>query len=802
MPSLDAVSRDLRFAIRSLGRSPGFAVAAVAVLAAGIGLTVALFTVSNAILRHPLPIADESQVVVLWGGSDGSVRQLPLTADHFDRYRTQARMLSGVAGTLSSTGWPHAVRDGVRPLTLSLAHVTGNFFNVLGSAPVLGRALQPRDDTPGAAPVAVISDALWRRAFAGRADAIGRRLTVPARNLTYTVVGVAAPGLEFPIGADVWVPLSGIHIPEVVPIGRLAPGATVAQAAAELGASFRHEPSADMRQLRGAALPVAEYIVGDVKPALLLLSGAAALLLAIACINVANLLLIRSSSRARDTAIRRALGAGRGHIIRHGLIESALIALAAGLLGTGLAAALVQLLLAMAPPDLPRLDEVRLNGLPIGMAVLVTLATVVFFGVGPAIRAAIDVAPSLRTSDRTATASRTARLAQDALVTVQVTLAIVVLAAAGLLGRSLLRLEQTKTGFSTERLTVVELSWPPDKFASPAKIETLYEQLIPRIEALPGVSAAVPVNVRPFTGAAVGWDGWFQPEGQSEQASHPVFSMAVVGARYFRTLGVPLIRGRDFTDADREGAPHVVVVSEGVARLFWPDESPIGKRIALGGAKADDWWTVVGIVADTRYRVLRGHAATVYMPLRQMGAASTMITTIIVRTDAETAATLPVLQSAARDIDPDVAILSADRMQQLVLNQLKEPRLSVLLLGVFGVGALLLASVGLYATLAYVVRQRRRELAIRQALGASPWRVRMLLLKQALLVAAMGAGLGLTIAIPAGRLIESLLFEISPADPWTLATATGVLVMAMLAASYLPIRRATRADVALLLRVD
>ena len=362
MPSLDDLGRDLRLAIRSLSRSPGFTATAVAVLASGIGLTVALFTVSNAILRHPLPITDEDRVVVLWGGSDGSVRQLPLTARHFERYRADARMVSGVAGTLSSTGWPHAVRDGRRPLTLSLAHVTGNFFAVLGSAPILGRALRPDDDVTGTPPVAMISDSLWRRAFGGGAEVIGRRLTVPARNITYTIVGVAAPGLDYPAGAEMWVPLSGIQIPEVVPVGRLAPGVTAAQAAAELSASFQHEPSDDTRRLQATARPLAAYIVGDVKPALLLLSGAAVLLLLIACTNVANLLLIRSSSRARETAIRRALGATRRHIVRQALIESGLMALAAGALGTSIAAALIQLLLALAPPDLPRLAEVRLTG--------------------------------------------------------------------------------------------------------------------------------------------------------------------------------------------------------------------------------------------------------------------------------------------------------------------------------------------------------------------------------------------------------------------------------------------------------
>ena len=803
MPSLNDLTRDVRFAGRTLARTPSFTLGVIIVLAFGIGLAVAVFAISNAILRHPLPVADQDRVVVLCGGSEGSMRQLPLTAEHFARYRRQSQMLSGVAGVLSATGWPHAARDGSRPLTLSLAHVTGNFFTVLGSRPAAGRLLRPEDDLTGAAPVAIISASIWQRAFGGRTDAIGRQLAVPARGLTYTIVGVAPAGLEYPRGADMWVPLAGIHIPEVVPLGRLAPGVSASQAASELRTSFQHEPSDDIRQLQATARPLATYIVGDTGPALRLLSGAAALLLAIACINVASLFVIRASSRMRDTAIRRALGAGRNDIVRHALLETTLIAFAAGALGTCLAWGLVRVAVAFAPADLPRLDQVRLTGLPIGIATFVTAASALIFGVGPAIWGSRDVSVSLQTNERTATSGRSARFTQDVLVALQLALAIVVLAGAGLLGRSLMRLASAPTGFAAERLTVTELSWPPGKFATPDSIAAMYDRLVSRIGALPGVSVAVPVNIGPFTGAAAGWDGWFVPEGQPATSTHPVFTLAAVGASYFRAMGTPVIRGRDFTQADRGDALRVAIISEGVARQFWPGTDPIGRRVAFGGETTSDrWWTVVGVVPDTRYRALRAQAPTVYVPYGQMGGASTMVTTLLVRTEVESAASLPILQLAAHDIDPDIAVMSAERVDRLVSDQLQAPRLNVLLLLMFGAGALTLASVGLYSTLSSVVGLRLRELAIRQAVGASPSAIRRLVLKQALVLAAAGAVVGVTAAIAGGRAIESMLFEIRPADPFTLTAATLVLVCATLAAAYRPMKRATRADVAALLRAE
>ena len=794
--------QEVRLAVRTLVRNPGFAGASIVTLGCGIGLAVAMFTVFEAVLRRPLPMREQERVVVLWGESPGSVRRLPLTYEHFQRFREEARTLAEVAGALNAGAWPHAVRDIHRTSTLNLGAVTGNFFRVLGSSPVVGRMLQPDDDVKGAAPVMVISHGLWRRYFGGDRGVIGRRLTLVQRQVTYTVVGVAPPGLEFPTGADVWVPLVPFSTLEVVPLGRLAPTATPALAAAELHASFRRDASGARREVAAAAEPLPELIVGDVRPAVLVLSAAAALLLLVACLNVANLLLVRASGRSHEIAVRRALGAERHRIMRQLLTESVVLGLGGGLLGAGLAVALVRGLLAVAPPELPRLEEIHLMGVPLVIAAGVTVAAVLVFGLVPAIWTSDNVAGQLRTGDRSSTESKGRRRAQHALVVLQVAVAIVVLGTAGLLGRSLRNLERLDVGFSGDRVAILQLGWPHEKFNSPDKVSALHDVLIVRIGALPDVESVAAVNVAPFTGATAGWDGWFVVEGKpaANPATTPVFSMAVVGAEYFRTFGIQLLRGRGFTDADRDGSPRVVVVSDAVGRVLWPGEDPLGKRIGLGQpAGAEDWWTVVGVAPETHYRTLREPAPTVYLPYRQF---AHEVTTLAVRTAREPAAAVASIRETIRRTDPDVTVIQADTMEGLVANQLAQPRLSALLLALFGAGALLLAAVGLYAVLSYVVRRRTRELAIRHALGCLPSRLRTLVIRQALGLAGLGILVGLAASLAGGGLLQSLLFGVSPADPLTLTAAAAVLLGVAAAASWVPAQRAMRADPVTVLREE
>ncbi|MPZ19444.1 MAG: FtsX-like permease family protein [Luteitalea sp.] len=805
MTSLDALKQDVRLAVRTSARDPGFAAAAVITLAFGIGLAAAMFTVFDAVLRRPLPVQEQERVVVLWGEADGSLRRLPLHYEHFERFRQNPHTLQEVAGVLNMRASRTAVRDGERALTLNVAPVTGNFFGLLGSPPFIGRTLRPDDDVEGAERVAVISHGLWRRRFGGNRDVIGRRLTLHERELTYTVVGVAQPGLEYPGGADLWVPLVPFIKLEVVPLGRLAAHATPAQAAAELRASFEREDPINRGDLRAAASSLRDVVIGNVRPALFLLSAAAALLLLIACVNVANLLLARASGRMPEIATRHALGASRGRILRQLLTESSVLAVAGGLLGALLAVGLVRGLLILAPPELPRLEEIRLTGVPLWIAAGITGAATLAFGLFPALFASRAGASSLRASNRSSTAPKGRRRAQHALVVFQIALAVIVLVAASLLGRSLRELERLDMGFISDRLAIVQLARPGTKFESPAQVRALYDRLIPRLEALPGVVSVASLSLMPFGGAMGGIDGHFVAEGKPEaaEATRPLLNMEVVGPGYFRTLDIPLLRGRPLTDADRENSPRAVVVSETVARLFWPAQDAVGKRLGFGQPKQpEDWWTVVGVVPETRYRAMREPLPTVYLPHRQFAGASFVGHMLAIRTSGEPAAVLPSIRHAVQETDPDVLVTEAQTMARLLAGELAQPRLSAVLLGVFGIGALLLAGVGLYAMLAYIVRRRTRELAIRHALGASPSRLRALVLRQGAMMTGAGILLGLATALAGGSVLQSLLFCVSPADPLTLAGVPLVLLVVALAACYIPAQRATRADPVAVLRAD
>jgi putative ABC transport system permease protein len=802
---LDDLMQDGHLALRMLVRAPAFAATSVITLALGIGLSVAMVTVSDAVLRRPLPVQDQDRVVVLWGEAEGSIRRLPLTYEHFERFREAPHTMQEVAGVLSPRAWPHAVRHGDEGLSLNLAAVTGNFFTVLGTPPILGRLLEPDDDVPGAPRVTVISHGLWQRYFAGDPGVLGRTITLHEYERAYTVVGVAPPGLEYPTGAEFWVPLRVLFTRlEVVPIARLAPGASPAQAAAELRGSFQREASVSWRHLQAVATPLPELIVGEVRPALRLLLAATVLILLISCFNVANLLLARATTRTQEMAVRRALGAPQARIVGQLLTESGLLALAGGILGTVLAGVMITALLALAPPELPRLEEIRLAGTPLRWALIISAAAAFTFGLLPALLAP-GILPSSMRGDRTSSEALPRRRLQNALVVSQVGLSIVVLVAAGLLGRSLLHLQRVETGFATESVAIVELAWPRANHdstdAAAAFRFSLYDRLLPRLEALPGVASAALMHLLPFGGASVGIDGRFLAEGRAmlDPATAPMFSMEVVGPGYFRTLGIPLLRGRTFTEADRENSPRAIVVTEGVARVMWPGEDAVGRRLGMGQPeRAEDWWTVVGIVPDTRYRELREPTPTVYVPVRQFMS----VDRIAIRTTVEPAVVLPSVRHAVQEMDPDAFVTSAHTMEGLMARELAQPRLSTALLGVFGVGALVLTGVGLYAMLAYMVRRRSRELAIRHALGASPARLRSLVLRQAIALGGTGVLVGLAVSLAGGRWIETLLFGTSPTDAATLVGVAVLVMTVVLAAAYFPCRRATETDPAAVLRLD
>jgi predicted permease len=786
---------DLWFGCGRLTRDLDATAAVVLVLACGIGLSVAMFAVANTVLRRPLPVLDQERVVVLWGEAGGSMRTVPLTPQHFERFRNEARTLEAVAGTMSIDSWAQPVRDGEQTFRVNLSPVTGNFFLVLGSKAVLGRTLVPDDDHPGAAPVAVLSYSLWRGQFAGNPAVLGRRLEL-RNSRVVTVVGVAPPGLEYPADTEIWVPFATLSAVEVMPLGRLSPHATAQEAAAELRASFEHEPKNEWRGLRAAAVPLPSLILGDVRPALLLLTVSAAVLLLTGCFNVSNLLLLRGAARQQEIAIRQALGASHGRIIRLLLVESLPLAVLGGLIGAWVATELVRVLVALAPANIPRLDEVRLQGVPLGLAVLVGCAAALGSGVMPALWLSRDVT-LLDRGGRNTTASRNAVFAQRTMIVFQMGFAVFVLFVAGLLGRTLHALNAIDTGLAVDHVAVIELSLPDRKFATGERVAAMYEGLLPRIKTLPNVTSVAMVNVVPFTGATAGWDGPFVAEGQSSPAL--VFNFAVVGAEYFETMGIRLRSGRTFDRNDRRGSAPVAMVSERAARLLGVENGAVGRRIRLGESPGD-WRTIIGVAAETRYRAIREAAPTVYLPLGQFSEVMTLITTLVVRTDGRPAAAVPSIRDAVLQTDPDVTVLHAAALSDLVSGQFTVPRLNAFLLSLFSAGAALLAAVGLYSLLAAVVKARRRELAIRQAVGATPARLRRIVVVQGVWLCGMGLAFGLAGGLASGRLLATVLYGVAPNDLYTVLGVVVLVMITSVTASYVPARRATRPDVIALLR--
>jgi putative ABC transport system permease protein len=542
---------------------------------------------------------------------------------------------------------------------------------------------------------------------------------------------------------------------------------------------------------------LAQAVLGDTTPVLIVLTAAVALLLLIACVNVGGLLLLRSAIRDREIAIHRALGASSGQVAQ---VESAILGVSGGALGLACAEGLRRVIISLAPGQLPRMDMIGMTGAPVGVALGVTLLTVLLFSILPAFDAARGnkLASTLRLDSRSGTGTRQGRRVRQLLVASQVALAVVLLAGAGLLLRSLQRLERLDLGYNTEHLSIVELAVPFVNYDSRPKLYTMFDELHQRLRAVPGVTALTPVLYRPFIGANL-MQATPVLEGQSKaeaDANLPV-PIEVGGSEYFRTFEIPILRGRGFADADRENVPKIVVVSEAVAQRFWPGQDPVGKRLRLPG-DVTDWRTVVGVAGDIRFRRVREPTPTIYVPWRQL----MTFGNIAVRTRGELSSLLPAMRHIVRQLDPKMDVWTAGTVDDYLAEPLAQPRLSAFLLSGFGVMALVLSAIGVYGLMASAVRERTRDMGIRLALGATPGRLRRDVLSGALVVAAAGAAVGLGGALAGSRLLTALLFEVTPTDPATLAGACIVLLAAALLAAYVPARRATRVDPAQALRAE
>ncbi len=800
---MDTVLQDLRHAVRSLRRTPGFVAIAIVTLALGIGLATAVFTVAETLLLRPLPVQDQDRLVVLWGEARDQASNYPLDLDDASEFARRTRSLEGIAFFSYYGATPKPIRDGGQISRLSRALVSGTFFEVLGARPLLGRALQPTDDVSGAAPVLVLSYRAWQQRFGGDAHVLGRRVLTYDDGVAYTIVGVMPQGLDFPKGTDFWAPVVPSTAPkELYLIGRLAPGATATSALDELTRFFgRAEASAWQRELRGAVDSLPRLILGDTRPALIVFAAAAGLLLLITCINVANLLLVRGLGRVREIAVRSALGADRPRVISQLLTENALLAIGGGGLGLAVAYMAVRLFVAVAPAGVPRLDEITVNAAALAGAVGITGIAMLVFGLAPAVIASrVEIDQALRSEARQS-ASRRSRLGTEALVAGQVALALIVLSAAGLIARSLIKLERAELSFESSQLLIGDLTLRYEQYDDPTKQRAMLERLLPRLEAIPGVRAVSPVVAVPFSGAG-GWDGHPAAEGQSaeEAAANPMLNMEVVTPAYFETFSIAVIRGRRFTDQDREGGPAVVMVSQSAARHYWPGEDPIGKRLSMG-AESEWTGTVVGVVPDTRYRDLRNARPSIYFPLRQSFFPYVPMT-LAVRTNSPPAELVAPIRRVISESEPGVALASAAPFETFLAGPLAQPRLNALLIALFAAAAVTLAAVGLFGAAAAMVRLRARELGVRMALGASTGDLRWMVMRRGLTIAVLGSALGLLGALLANRLLSAMLYEVTPTDVATFAAVTGFLLGVTTLAILIPAQATTRIDPVIVLRAE
>lgn len=773
-----------------------------------------MFTIVNGILLTPLPVVDEDRIVFLKkeGAHDQSLRSFPV-AD-LVALRERGGAFENVAGVQYGGPYPYVARMGDQALSLMTTAVSDNFFRVLGVGPVVGRIFDPVDAAPGADRVAVISHGMWQGRFGGDPEVVGRILEFenPTR-----IVGVAPRGFEYPNGVEVWTAFR--LTPQVVEtrsyapfnvIGRLRLGTTVEQAQREAAVFVQErealDPPGEAHGQRAVVLPFRNAIVGDARRTILILFAAVMLLLVMTCANVANLLLIRGAAREREVALRAALGASRGRIARQLLLESALLAAVGGLFGVMVAYWAVRGFTAVAPPDLPQVAAIRVDARVLAFALGIATMSTFAFGLVPTLWAArAQLGTVLRNGSRGGQEGPGMRLAKQALVVWQIALALVVLVGAGLLTKSLLKLQRVDMGFSASQLTLVRVGVPFGKYPDPGRYIRFFEDLVTRVEAMPGIVAATPVVLTPFSGPG-GWNADYTAEGQGRAAAseNPTLNLEGVSPGYFRAMGIPIRRGRAITDDDRSGAVLTAIISESLARRAWPGQDPLGKRIKLDGPDSDKpWLTVVGTVGEVRYRELATPPPSVYVPFQQWATGpGSLPKYLAIRSAASADAILRGVRTALDEVDPAVPVVEADPFPQLLAVQLAIPRLNSLVLSGFAAVALVLAVIGLYGVMASYVAQRTHEIGVRLALGAQPEHVRRLVWGRGMLLTLAGVVAGLCAAIVATRALGSVLYDVRPTDPTTLFYVALLLIGCAALACYFPVRRAMKVDPLVALRAD
>ena len=806
--------QEIRHAFRLLVKNPLFTLVGILTLALGIGATTAVFTLVNALLVKPLPYEDPARLVLLFEHfRDQHLDTIPVSPPEFLEYKAQVRSFDKLAAFDTAT---FNLTEGELPERVFGAKVSADLFPLLGVQPIRGRTFRPEENAVGRDDVVVISERLWRRKFDRDPRVLGSKLMADGR--AFTVVGIMPASFEFPLPlfnitgaqfgeqADIWQPL-GFTDKEMKQrgsrsygvIGRLAPGVSPQQAQAELetvvaGMRARFKDNYPQTDSFGATIyPLKEQVIGGMKPLLLILLGAVALVLLIACANLATMLLARATAREREMAIRVAVGASRSRLLRQALTESVVLAICGAGVGVLFAIWAIDLVKSIGTQTIPRLSEVHLDGTVLLVTLAIAIATGLIFGLVPGLASGKpDLTESLKEGGRGSTSGRRHNRLRNALVIAEVALALVLLTGAGLLLKSFVRLENVNPGFNPRNVLTAEISLPALRYPDKKTQVNFLTELERRVANLPGVKNVGLTIILPMSG--INSDSSFMIEGRPVNDAHPGpdEEIRLVSADYFRTLQIPLLQGRFFGKADNLEAPLVVIINHALAERYWPNEDAVGKRIRVPTQEGPAWATIVGIVGDLHHRGLdQPVKPEFYVPLTQAPYPAVILA---VRSTQDPTSLTNAIRHEVQAIDPTLPIAHVRTLEQVIADSIAPRRLSVTLLAVFAVVALILASVGIYGVMSFLVVQRTHEIGVRMALGAQRSDVLRLIIAHAGALIAAGTILGLIVAVLSTSALRSVLYEVSALDLSTFLFVTSILTLVALIASYIPARRATRAD--------
>jgi putative ABC transport system permease protein len=805
---MDHLKQDLHYAVRGLFKAPAFTLVAIVTLALGIGANSAIFSVVNGVLLKPLPYPEPARLVGVYHTTDG--QRAVMSGPNFTDIANRATTLENAAAI--STGRMILTGEG-EPTRLQIAEVSASLFSVLRVRPELGRPFNAGENTPGRTGVVILSHALWQERFGRDARVIGKRITLDGE--PKEVIGVMPAGFSYPANRQAWLPIEydgnfvtkqrGAWYLDVV--ARLKANVTPQQSAAEvetLGRQLAREYPDANAEIGMTTYPLLEAMVGDVRRAVLVLLGAVGFVLLIACANVANLLLARAAARETEMAVRTALGANRSRLVQQLLTESALLSLVGAGFGLLLAVWGVDLLTKLKPAGIPRLDNVRIDGMVVLFTIAIAIVTGILFGLAPAFSATRGISNALKEGGRGAAGARARNRVRGMLVVVELALAVMLLAGAGLLLRSFMKLQTVDPGFKVDPALTFDLTLPDARYKEDERRLAFFDQLLPRLRALPGVQAASSVLGLPLSGLDLIISFEIKGRPPVPPAQQPAMQVRVATPDYFGTIGIPLRRGRFFTDDDTAGSPRVVLITESAARQFFPKEEPIGKTITLGWRRgpgtARAGGEVVGIVGDVKDAGLNEpNPPQIYLPYRQWPVGSM---TVVLKTSVPPASLADAVRSEVYAVDSSLPVSNVNTLDAILAKSISQQRFYMLLLSIFAAVALALAAVGIFGVLSYAVSQRTREIGIRMALGAQGSTVIRLVVRQALLLVGSGVAAGLAFGLLLSQTMTKMLFAIAPTDPATYVTVSAVLAVVALLASYVPARRATRVDPIVALRSE